>query len=56
MPYTVRKDESCPASKPYAVVKKTDGEVLGCHKSEKQAKAQMVAIQMNENEGGGSSG
>lgn len=52
MPYHVGKSTECPASKPHAVIKTSDGKVLGCHESEKSAHEQIAAIEANE---GGSS-
>ena len=34
----------------YAVVKDSDNEVMGCHKTRKEALAQMAALHANENE------
>jgi transcription termination factor NusB len=49
MPYTIRKNApGCPESKPYAVVKTSDGEVMGCHPSSQKAGAQIAAIEANE--------
>lgn len=48
MPYHVGKSESCPASKPYAVIKDSDGEVLGCHETKESAESQITAINLNE--------
>lgn len=49
MPYEKRKNHpDCPLSKPWAVVKKDDGKVMGCHASEKKADAQIAALYANE--------
>lgn len=48
MPYKIVKSDQCPDSKPYAVVKKDGGKVMGCHPSEAAAKKQMAAIYVNE--------
>lgn len=48
MPYHVTKSSSCPASKPYAVVKNADGKVMGCHASESDANDQLAALYANE--------
>jgi len=49
-PYSVKKDHAeCPTSKPWAVVKDSDGSVVACHESEEKAKKQIAAINMNEN-------
>jgi len=44
MPYDVKKDDRCPASKPWAVVKKDGGKLIGCHTSAAKAHAQIAAI------------
>lgn len=48
MPYTARKDSSCPPDKPWAVIKKSDGSKAGCHASEESAYRQIAAIEANE--------
>src|SRR6266542_407906 len=50
MPYTVTKSDKCPASKPWACVKKTDGKVMGCHKTKADALDQLAALMANEGE------
>ena len=51
MPYHIEKDTvSCPESKPFAVVKNTDGDIMGCHATEDQAKHQLAALYANEKE------
>lgn len=50
MPYTVQKSDSCPESRPYAVVKKATGEVVACHVSPEAAGKQIGAINHNEKE------
>ncbi len=48
-PYTVVKDEeACSVSKPWAVKKKSDGKVMGCHETKKDAQDQQAAIYANE--------
>lgn len=44
MPYEVSKHPSCPADKPFAVVKKTDGSKMGCHPTKAAALGQMRAL------------
>jgi hypothetical protein len=44
MPWHIGSSEKCPASKPYAVIKDSDGSVAGCHPTKKKAKAQMAAL------------
>jgi uncharacterized protein len=51
MPWTVSKSEQCPASRPWAVVKDADGSVEGCHATEADANAQLVALNIAEAEG-----
>lgn len=49
MPYHVVSDHAeCSADKPHAVVKESDGTVMGCHASEDDAHAQMAALYANE--------
>jgi HK97 family phage prohead protease len=48
MPYHTGSSESCPASKPHAVIKDSDGEVMGCHATKDDAKAQLAALHANE--------
>lgn len=50
MPYSIRKNHAdCPQSKPFAVVKKSDGSKVGCHSSRDSAQRQIAAIEANEN-------
>ena len=49
MPYhTVNDHGECPSEKPVAVVKDSDGEVMGCHANEDDAQEQIAAIEANE--------
>jgi len=48
MPYHVAKSGSCPPSKPWACLKDSDGEVMGCHADEAAATKQMAALYANE--------
>lgn len=48
MPYDVDKDHGCPPSKPWAVIKTTDGEVMGCHATKQGAVDQLAALQQSE--------
>lgn len=49
MPWHIVPDsESCPASKPFAVIKDSDGSVAGCHPSKAAAKKQLAALYANE--------
>ena len=43
MPWTVKKDDRCPTSEPWGVVK-ADGELEGCHPSEVVAQKQQAAL------------
>jgi HK97 family phage prohead protease len=47
MPWDVKQDDRCPASKPWGVVK-ADGELEGCHETEDAAKKQQAALYANE--------
>jgi len=53
MPYHIGTSASCPASKPYAVIKDSDGKVMGCHATKEGAKAQLAALYANEPKSGG---
>lgn len=48
MPWHIGSSDSCPASKPYAVIKDADGSVSGCHATRKEAEAQMAALYAND--------
>lgn len=48
--HTVNGHASCPASRPWAVVKDADGEVEGCHASEQEANDQMAALYASESD------
>ena len=48
MPWHVSKSASCPASKPYAVIKETDGSVVACHATKEAAQKQVAALYANE--------
>lgn len=48
MPYHVTKSNECPSDKPWAVIKDSDGEIMGCHMTEDDAMDQMKAIHANE--------
>lgn len=48
MPYHVGTSAECPKSKPHAVVKTSDGKVMGCHSSEADAQRQIAAIHASE--------
>lgn len=49
VPYAIRKNAGgCGEDKPYAVVKTTDGEVMGCHATRSEAREQQKALYANE--------
>jgi hypothetical protein len=48
MPYHVGTSDDCPPSKPYAVIKDADGEVMGCHETKEKAEAQLRALYASE--------
>src|SRR5262245_41018210 len=48
MPWHVAKSGSCPASKPWAVIKNQDGRIEGCHGTQADADAQMAALYASE--------
>lgn len=58
MPWAIRKNAGkCGGSKPWAVVKKADGKVVGCHETQEKAKKQIAALNIHvhrEPEGGDS--
>lgn len=48
MPWSVRKDDECPPSKPWAVIKDSDNSKVACHETEESAKEQVKALYANE--------
>ncbi len=48
MPYSIAESEQCSESMPWAVVKDSSGEVMGCHASELDATKQMAALYASE--------
>ena len=51
MPWHVEQNhDGCPDSKPYAVIKDSDGSVAGCHETREQADDQVAALYANEDE------
>ena len=48
MPYRVERSGGCPADKPYALIKKSNGEVVACHASKANANRQIAAIYASE--------
>jgi len=54
VPWHIVPDSAeCPKSKPYAVVKDSDGEIMGCHATKKAAQAQLAALNIAEDEARG---
>jgi hypothetical protein len=50
MPWEVGTHESCPASKPHAVLVKGSGKLVNCHASKDKAQAQVAALYANTKE------
>jgi len=48
MPWSVKKDDRCPASEPWAVIKDADNSLEGCHMTEAEAQDQQAALYANE--------
>ena len=48
MPYSIAKGKGCSPSKPWAVVKDTDGTVVACHATRETALAQIRALYASE--------
>ena len=48
MPWRVAESNECPASKPWACIRESDGTIEGCHETEEAAMAQMRALYANE--------
>jgi hypothetical protein len=48
MPWSVKKSDECPVSKPWACVKDDDGEIEGCHASRSDAIQQQRALYQSE--------
>ena len=48
MPYRVTESGDCPDGKPFAVVKKDGGKVIGCHESKESANKQLRALYAKE--------
>lgn len=48
MPWHIARSSDCPASKPWAVIKDSDGKVQGCHESREVAKKQLAALYASE--------
>lgn len=51
MPWHVAKSERCPTSRPFAVIKDSDGTVEGCHATEDDANEQLAALNASESNG-----
>ena len=50
MPWMIQKSSECPPSRPYAVIKESDGSVEGCHESQEAAEKQVAALYSAEGE------
>lgn len=50
MPWHIAKSEECPSSKPWAVIKDSDGKIVGCHASKSKAQDQLAALEINVEE------
>jgi HK97 family phage prohead protease len=48
MPWHAAKSDQCPVSKPWAVIKDSDGTIAGCHATESDADDQVAALYANE--------
>jgi len=48
MPWHVAKSGDCSESKPWAVIKDSDGAIEGCHESKAAAQKQLKALYANE--------
>jgi HK97 family phage major capsid protein len=48
MPWHIGSSDGCPSSKPYAVIKDSDGSVAGCHATKDAAKKQLAALYASE--------
>ena len=48
MPYIIEKSSQCNESKPWAVIKTTDGQVMGCHATQSDAESQQAALYASE--------
>ena len=48
MPWHIGQPASCPASKPWGVIKNADGSVAGCHPTKEAAGKQLAALYANE--------
>ena len=51
MPWSIRRDDRCPVSRPYGVVKDADNELEGCHATKEKARAQQAALYASERSG-----
>lgn len=48
MPWHIGRSNECPASRPFAVIKDSDGEVVGCHSTRQAAIRQLAALNISE--------
>lgn len=51
MPWSVGKSDSCPASKPWAVITKDSGKTHGCFPSRAAAMKQMAVLYVKQKKG-----
>jgi HK97 family phage prohead protease len=51
MPWTVRKTDECPTSRPWGVIRDSDGTVEGCHMTQAAANRQRAALYASETRG-----
>ena len=49
MPWSMEKNHpQCPLDKPFAITQDSNGKVMGCHMTRKEALAQMAALYAGE--------
>jgi len=47
MPYVIKLDDRCPASKPWAVANQQTNDLRGCHPTKEHAREQQKALYAN---------
>lgn len=50
MPYVVRQDDRCPASRPWGVSNQQTGDLHGCHPTKEHARSQQRALYAAEDD------
>lgn len=50
MPYVVKQDDRCPASKPWGVSNQKTGDLRGCHPTKEHARLQQKALYAAEDD------